>query len=173
MSQAIRLWWQNEAIYQVYPRSFQDSNGDGVGDLAGILLRVNYLADLGVRAVWVSPFYPSPMADFGYDVSNYCGVDPLFGTLDDFDHLLEAIHARGMKLILDLSRITLPVNIHGFSKAGARGKIRSAIGIFGAIQGLTGGLPTTGKAILGGLRGRSTRLQGSTTITPFCRNSLT
>jgi alpha-glucosidase len=96
-----RLWWQDGVIYQVYPRSFQDSNGGGVGDLAGIESRLDYLVELGVQAVWISPFYPSPMADFGYDVADYTGVDPLFGTLADFDRLTAAVHARGLKLILD------------------------------------------------------------------------
>jgi alpha-glucosidase len=95
------LWWQRGIVYQVYPRSFQDANGDGVGDLAGIRRRLPYLADLGVDAVWISPIYPSPMADFGYDVADYCGVDPLFGSLADFDALLKDAHARGLKVILD------------------------------------------------------------------------
>ena len=94
-------WWQSGVIYQVYPRSFQDSNGDGVGDLPGILSRLDHLAALGADAVWISPIYPSPMADFGYDVSDYTGVDPLFGTLDDFDRLIAAAHARGLRVILD------------------------------------------------------------------------
>ena len=94
-------WWQSGVIYQVYPRSFQDSNGDGVGDLPGILSRLDHLAALGVDAVWISPIYPSPMADFGYDVSDYTGIDPLFGTLDDFDRLIAAAHARGLRVILD------------------------------------------------------------------------
>ena len=94
-------WWQTGVIYQVYPRSFQDTNADGVGDLNGITSRLDHLVELGITAVWVSPFYPSPMADFGYDVSNYTGVDPLFGTLADFDALLATAHARGLKLILD------------------------------------------------------------------------
>ena len=77
-------WWQTGVVYQIYPRSFQDGDGDGVGDLSGILPRVEYLSDtLGVDAVWLSPFYPSPMDDFGYDVADYCDVDPLFGDLDD------------------------------------------------------------------------------------------
>ena len=101
MSQTLHLWWQDGAIYQIYLRSFQDSNGDGVGDLRGILARLDYLVKLGVDAIWISPFYPSPMADFGYDVADYCNVDPLFGTLADFDALLEAMHQRGLKLILD------------------------------------------------------------------------
>jgi alpha-glucosidase len=94
-------WWNSAVIYQVYPRSFQDSNGDGVGDLPGLLKRLDYLAWLGIDAVWISPFYPSPMADFGYDVSNYTDVDSLFGTLADFDAVLAAAHRLGLKVILD------------------------------------------------------------------------
>jgi alpha-glucosidase len=94
-------WWQRGILYEIYPRSFQDASGDGVGDLTGILQRLDYLADLGVEGVWIAPIYPSPMADFGYDISDYRNIDPLFGTLDEFDRLLEAIHERGMKLILD------------------------------------------------------------------------
>ena len=97
------LWWQTSVIYQIYPRSYQDSNGDGVGDLAGIIQRLDYLSDtLGVDAIWLSPIYPSPMHDFGYDVANYTEIHPLFGTLEDFDRLSEETHRRGMKLILDL-----------------------------------------------------------------------
>ena len=95
-------WWEPAVVYQIYPRSFQDSDGDGIGDLRGIEQRLDYLAELGVDALWLSPIFPSPMADFGYDVADYCGVDPLFGTLDDFDRLLGAAHDRGLKLMLDL-----------------------------------------------------------------------
>jgi alpha-glucosidase len=94
-------WWERGVIYQIYPRSFQDSDGDGVGDLAGIERRLDYLASLGIDAIWLSPIFPSPMADFGYDVADYCGIDPLFGTLADFDRLLAATHERGFKLMLD------------------------------------------------------------------------
>jgi alpha-glucosidase len=94
-------WWQRGVIYQVYPRSFQDSDGDGIGDLRGIESRLDSLAALGVDALWISPFYPSPMADFGYDVADYCDVDPRFGTLADFDRLLSSAHARGLKVVLD------------------------------------------------------------------------
>jgi oligo-1,6-glucosidase/alpha-glucosidase len=94
-------WWERGVVYQVYPRSFQDSDGDGVGDLAGIESRLDYVASLGVDAIWLSPIFPSPMADFGYDVADYCGVEPLFGTLAQFDRLLQAAHERGLKLLLD------------------------------------------------------------------------
>jgi alpha-glucosidase len=94
-------WWQSAVIYEVYPRSFQDSNGDGVGDLAGIIQRLDYLVKLGIDTVWIAPIYRSPMADFGYDVADYCSIDPIFGTMQDFDRLLEEAHRRNLKLILD------------------------------------------------------------------------
>jgi alpha-glucosidase len=94
-------WWQSAVIYQIYPRSFQDTNDDGVGDLRGIMQRLGYLAELGVDAIWISPIFPSPMADFGYDVSNYVDIDPLFGTLVDFDELLAVAHGHGIKALLD------------------------------------------------------------------------
>jgi alpha-glucosidase len=94
-------WWRGAVIYQIYPRSFQDTTGDGVGDLRGITRRLGYVADLGVDAVWISPFFVSPMKDFGYDVSNYTDVDPLFGTLADFDALIAEAHRLGLKVIID------------------------------------------------------------------------
>src|SRR6266700_2378726 len=94
-------WWHSTTIYQIYPRSFQDSNRDGVGDLRGILRRLDYLAELGIGAIWLSPIFRSPMADFGYDISDYTDIDPLFGILADFDELLHAAHRRGLKLLLD------------------------------------------------------------------------
>ncbi|HEY8336886.1 MAG TPA: alpha-amylase family glycosyl hydrolase [Tardiphaga sp.] len=102
MNIAATVWWQAGTIYQIYPRSFQDSNGDGIGDLTGIIARLPYLTRLGVDAIWLSPIFPSPMADFGYDISDYIGIDPIFGTSADFDALVEAAHAHGLKLILDL-----------------------------------------------------------------------
>src|SRR3954452_22471628 len=94
-------WWKRGVVYQIYPRSFQDTDRDGVGDLQGIRQRLDYLAWLGVDAIWISPIYPSPMADFGYDVADYCDVDPIFGTLQEFDGLIADAHRRGLKLILD------------------------------------------------------------------------
>lgn len=95
-------WWRDAVIYQIYPRSFADANGDGVGDLAGIASRLEHVAALGVDAVWLSPFYRSPQRDAGYDVEDYTDVDPLFGTLDDFDGMLARAHALGLRVIIDI-----------------------------------------------------------------------
>ncbi|MFC3861445.1 alpha-amylase family glycosyl hydrolase [Deinococcus antarcticus] len=94
-------WWQSGIIYQIYPRSFQDTDGDGIGDLRGITRRLPYIASLGVQAVWLSPIFKSPMRDFGYDVADYCDIDPLFGTLADFDALVQEAHRLGLKVMLD------------------------------------------------------------------------
>ncbi len=96
------MWWRDAVVYQIYPRSFQDSDGDGVGDLRGITQRLDHLVYLGVDAFWLSPIYPSPLADFGYDVSDYTGVDPQLGTLADFDMLVSEAHDRGLRVLLDL-----------------------------------------------------------------------
>ncbi len=95
-------WWRGAVIYQIYPRSFQDSNGDGIGDLAGIVQRLPHIASLGAEAIWISPFFTSPMKDFGYDVSDYCGVDPIFGTQTDFDAVIDTAHKLGLKVMIDL-----------------------------------------------------------------------
>jgi alpha-glucosidase len=96
-----RRWWRGAVIYQIYPRSFADSNGDGIGDLAGITAHLDHVASLGVDAVWLSPFFTSPMRDFGYDISDFCGVDPVFGTLDDFDALVARAHQLGLRVLID------------------------------------------------------------------------
>jgi alpha-glucosidase len=95
-------WWRGAVIYQIYPRSYQDSNGDGIGDLLGIVSRIPYIASLGVDAIWISPFFTSPMKDFGYDVSDYCDVDPMFGTLADFDGVVDTAHRFGIRVLIDL-----------------------------------------------------------------------
>ncbi len=94
-------WWRGAVIYQIYPRSFRDTNGDGIGDLAGIAEGLDYIADLGVDGIWISPFFTSPMKDFGYDVADYCGIDPSFGSFADFDRVVEKAHALGLKVIID------------------------------------------------------------------------
>src|SRR5437763_3456043 len=125
-------WWQTGVIYQIYPRSFLDSNGDGIGDLSGITSKLDYLHWLGVDALWLSPIYPSPMADFGYDISNYTGVHPLFGTLQDLDTLLQQAHQRNLKLILDFVPTTPPMSIPGSSSHVPAGRTRNATGTSGA-----------------------------------------
>jgi alpha-glucosidase len=95
-------WWKNAIVYQIYPRSFQDANGDGAGDLRGIIRRLPYLVELDVDAIWLSPIFPSPMLDFGYDITSYVDIDPLFGTLQDFDELLAKAHGLGLRVLLDL-----------------------------------------------------------------------
>jgi glycosidase len=94
-------WWQRAVVYQIYPRSFADGDGDGIGDLRGLRGRLDHLVELGVDALWLSPVFRSPMADFGYDVSDYCDIDPVFGSLADMDALLEAAHERGLRVLLD------------------------------------------------------------------------
>ena len=97
-----KVWWKEAVAYQIYPRSFMDSNGDGIGDLKGIIQKLDYLKDLGIDVLWISPFYKSPNDDCGYDISDYCDIMDEFGTMADFDLLLSEVHKRGMKLIADL-----------------------------------------------------------------------
>ena len=141
----MREWWQDGVIYQVYPRSFADSDGDGVGDLPGILSRLDHLTGLGVDELWLSPIQPSPMADFGYDVADYCGVDPLFGTLDDLDRLVSACHARGLRLVLDLVPNHSSDQHPWFgTKSSTSRRPRGATGICGATRRRAAGRRTTG-----------------------------
>ncbi len=96
------LWWKHAVIYEVYPRSFQDTNNDGIGDIKGVEQRLSYLKSLGVDAIWITPMYPSPQVDFGYDISNYEAIDPQYGTMGDFDSLMKAAKQRGIRVIMDM-----------------------------------------------------------------------
>ena len=178
-----RDWFQRAVVYQIYPRSFADSNGDGIGDLRGIISKLDYLQRLGVDVVWLSPIYTSPQDDNGYDISDYRNVDPLFGTLEELRELTDGLHARGMKLVMDLvvnhtsdehpwfveSRSSKenpkrdwywwrpPREVDaGASQAAARPRSR-----------------TTGARRSPGPRGSSTRPPGSTTCTSSRRSSRT
>ena len=97
-----KSWWKNAVVYQIYPKSFQDSDGDGVGDIRGIIGRLDYLEELGIDAVWISPMYRSPQNDNGYDISDYQDIDPMFGTLADMDELITEARKRGIRIIMDL-----------------------------------------------------------------------
>jgi 1,4-alpha-glucan branching enzyme len=160
-------WWERGIIYQIYPRSFMDSNGDGVGDLVGIRNKLDYLQWLGVDAIWISPIYPSPMADFGYDISNYTDIDPIFGTLNDFDALLSDAHDRGLKVLLDYVPNHTSDHHPGSSSRGRHATAQNATGTFGAILKPVAGRPTIGFRISAAARGNGTRRPGSITITPF------
>ena len=112
-----KLWWQSTTIYQIYPRSFQDSNNDGVGDLQGVIDRLDYLQDLGVETLWLSPFYSSPGQDHGYDISDYYSIDPLLGDMETTDRLIEEVHSRGMKIIMDMVMNHTSVDHHWFKES--------------------------------------------------------
>ena len=128
-------WWQSGVIYQIYPRSFQDTNGDGIGDLPGIIQRLDHVVSLGIDAIWISPIYPSPMADFGYDVSDYCDIAPIFGNLADFDRLIAEAHSRGFASFWISSPTILRTSIRGFSKVEVPAIIRKGTGTSGEMQG--------------------------------------
>ena len=168
-------WWQRAIIYQVYPRSYQDTNGDGVGDLAGVHHRLDHIAALGIDTIWLSPIFPSPMADFGYDVADYGDIDARFGTMADFDRLIAAVHARGMRLLLDF------VPNHSSSQHPWFVASRSArsnpkrdwyIWRDPAADG-GGGRPTIGSAISAAAPGSSTRAPNNITCIPSSRSSPT
>ena len=157
-------WWQRGVIYHVYPRSFADADGDGVGDLRGIAERLDHLRRLGVDAVWLSPIYRSPMKDFGYDITDHTAIDPRFGTLDDFDALVAAAHDRGLRVLLDF------VPNH---TSDEHPWFREHPDWYLWRDRPDGGRPTTGSACSADRRGRSTPSAASTTRTPTCASSPT
>ena len=154
-------WWRDAVVYQIYPRSFQDSDGDGVGDLDGIRARLDHLSWLGVDAIWLSPIYPSPGVDLGYDVADHCGVDPLFGDLGGFDALVAACHAAGIRVLLDLVPRT--------PRSSTRGFVPTPSGT----PGPTAGPPTTGVPPSVARRGVATSAPGAGICTPTTPSSPT
>ena len=143
-------WWRSAVFYQIYPRSFQDGNGDGVGDLGGAAARLPYLAELGVDAVWLSPFYPSPMRDFGYDVTDYRGVDPLFGTLADFDDFVARAHALGLRVVVDFVPNHTSDEHPWFVRSRARADDEFARWYVWADAARDGGPPNNWRSVTGG-----------------------
>lgn len=158
-------WWHGGVIYQIYPRSFADKNGDGVGDLAGIAERLDYLEWLGVNAVWVCPFYCSPMIDGGYDISNYTDVDPIFGTIADFDGLVAALHERGIRIIVDFVPNHSSDKHPWFVESRSRPTSPKRDWYVWATPAADGGRPTTGRVTSVEAPGNTTRSLGSTIST--------
>jgi alpha-glucosidase len=143
-------WWTASVIYEVYPRSFADSDGDGVGDLRGILARMPYIASLGVDGIWLTPFQVSPQVDQGYDIADYCDVDPMFGTLADFDAVLAAAHAHGVKVLIDLVPNHTSVEHSLFREAVAEGPGSAAWDLFHFVEGTDDGAPNNWVSVFGG-----------------------
>src|SRR5712664_1699206 len=171
MDKGDELWWRHGIFYQIYPRSFQDSNADGVGDIVGIIDRLPYLQALGVDAIWLSPIFPSPMADFGYDIADYTGVDPLFGTMEDFDVLVKVAHAAGLKVILDLVPNHTSDRHPWFIESRRYAMIQSATGTSGASRPRTAGRRTTGCRNSAAAPGNTTPRPGNIIITPSSPSS--
>jgi len=158
-------WWQTGVIYQIYPRSFQDS--DGIGDLRGIAQRLPYLTELGVDAIWLSPIFRSPMADFGYDISDYTDIDPLFGSLEDFDVLLATAHARGLRVILDLVPNHTSDQHPWFKQSRASPQSSKRDWYIWRDPARTAGRPITGRRCSTAVPGNMIVRPGSITIMPF------
>ena len=159
------LWWKNAVVYQIYPRSFCDSNGDGIGDLNGITSRLDYLKKLGVDILWLSPVYQSPGDDNGYDISDYRAINPEFGTMEDFDRMLSEAHARGIRIVMDLV-VNHTSDEHAW-RAGAAGIIPDGITISGGMQTATGILRTGGLPPSAVRLGNGTKQAGSITCIYF------
>lgn len=153
-------WWQNGVIYQIYPKSFQDTTGSGTGDLRGVTSRLDYLQKLGVDAIWLTPFYVSPQVDNGYDVANYTAIDPTYGTLDDFDELVAQAKARGIRIVLDMV-FNHTSTAHAWFRESLNKRVRTASFISGAMANRRR-RPITGARSLAATPGSGTRRAGST-----------
>ncbi len=144
-----RIWWKESIIYQVYPRSFRDSNGDGVGDLPGLMEKLDYIADLGVDMIWLNPVYDSPNDDNGYDISDYYNIHPEFGTMDDFRHLLDAMHQRNIRLLMDVV-INHTSDEHPWFLESAKSRDNSYSDYYIWRDGKNGGPPNNWPSFFGG-----------------------
>jgi alpha-glucosidase len=157
-------WWQTAVFYQIYPRSFADGNGDGIGDFIGMAQKLDYLRDLGVDALWLSPHFPSPQYDVGYDISDYTGVAPEYGTLDDFQRFLDGAHQRGMRVILDLV-LNHTSHLHPWFVESRASRNNPKRDWYVWRPGKDGGPPNNWYSLFGGSGGSSIRPPASTTTT--------
>jgi alpha-glucosidase len=169
-SEAADPWWKHALIYEIYPRSFQDSNGDGIGDLNGITSRLDYLKVLGVDAIWLTPIYPSPQVDFGYDISNYEAIDPKYGTMEDFDRLVSEAKKRDIRIIMDLV-MNHTSDKHPVIDRQVPGPIPSATGMCGKMARRPASRPITGSLTSATPPGSSIPKPGSITTTSFIFSS--
>ena len=144
-----KIWWKSSVIYQIYPRSFKDSNGDGIGDLEGIIEKLDYLAELGVDVIWLGPVYQSPNDDNGYDISDYYQIHPEFGTMDTFDRLLRGLHQRGMKLLMDLV-VNHTSDEHAWFEASRKDTTNPHRDFYFWREGKNGGPPNNWRSFFGG-----------------------
>ena len=167
-----RAWWKESVVYQIYPRSFNDSNGDGIGDLRGIIQRLDYLRELGVSVVWLSPVYKSPNDDNGYDISDYQDIMQEFGTLADWEELLAEMHKRGIKLVMDLV-VNHTSDEHPWFVESRKSKDSAYRDYYIWRPGRTAWSPTIGNPTLAARPGSTTLRQTNTTYTSFRRSSRT
>lgn len=166
-------WWKKAVVYQIYPRSFYDTNGDGIGDLRGIMDKLDYLKTLGIDCIWISPVYDSPQDDNGYDIRDYRKIDKMFGTNEDMDRLLDEAHARGIKIVMDLV-VNHTSDEHAWFVESRKSKDNPYRDFFfGKTRNRTAPLRTTGVRCFPVPPGSTTKQPGNTICTIFQRNSLT
>ena len=167
------VWWKHAVIYEIYPRSFQDSNGDGIGDLNGITSRLDYLKTLGVDAIWLTPIYPSPQIDFGYDISDYVAIDPPYGTMADFDRLVAEAKKRNIRVIMDMVMNHTSDKHPWFIQSESSKTNQSATGMCGRTERVRGSRRITGSRLSDILRGNTRPRPISGITTSFISSSPT
>lgn len=160
-------WQHTTSIYQIYPRSFYDSNGDGIGDLQGIIQKLDYIQQLGFETIWISPFYKSPQDDFGYDIADYYTISPEYGTLQDAEMLIHEVHKRDMKIVFDMVMNHTSNQHHWFLESKKIRQTQKQIGTSGATS------PTIGKALLAQRLGIIVRKESNIILLHFCHFNLT
>ena len=164
-------WWQKSIVYQVYPKSFQDTTGSGVGDIPGVTRHLDYLKSLGTGAIWLTPVYPSPMVDNGYDISDYCGIDPSYGTMEDMENLIAEAKKRDIRIVMDLVFNHSPISIPGSSSRRRTARIPRPTGTSGTMPNRTARPPRTGAPSSAARPGHGVKNASSTTCTHSPKHS--